>query len=50
MKGMAPATGEKGEVIAELHSPFPSHIEREITYVTYNFFPKICRSESFSFI
>ena len=50
MKGMAPATGEKGEVVAELHSPFPSHIEREITYVTYNFFPKICRSESFSFI
>jgi len=39
-EGNGVSNGEKGEVVAELHLPFPSHIEREIIYVTYNFFLK----------
>jgi len=50
MKGMALATREKGEVVAELHLPFPSHIEREITYVAYNFFLKFANLKAFNFV
>ena len=39
MKGMAPSRGEKGEVVTELHSPFPSHINlTTLTDVIYNIF------------
>jgi len=39
MKGMAPSRGEKGEVVAELHLPFPSHINlTRLIDVIYNIF------------
>ena len=39
MKGMAPSRGEKGEVVTELHLPFPSHINfTTLTDVIYNIF------------
>jgi len=41
-EGNGAGRGEKGEVVAELHLPFPSHIKfTRIIHVIYNLFHKL---------